>query len=587
MLKLACISCPNFGWKTAFVLTTLRVISARSIQKSDLQLPPDAAENARHTIEMFKSAYQSYKSFAWGHDSLAPLTNGYIDDRNGWGATIVDSLSTMHIMGLEDLFKEGVEFTLSIDFSSSKTNSTVSLFESTIRYIGGILSAYELDGRKDRRLVDKAQELADKLVHSWVDDNDIPYNELNFTINQPIIEEVCYTAFLPATMCCNTIFSAVAGTLVLEWSRLSEYTGKAQYRELSEKSMRRIGLLPSPFPGLPAQMVDPKTNKPNGTYVTWGGGSDSYFEYLIKYGRFTNNANTIWTKQWLTAVDSSITHLAQEPIGTDIKGLLYLGEWYNETFRHLGSHLACFHGGNWIMGGRLTDNDTIVDYGLRLTDTCWNTYERTATGLGPEVFGFVGPDGDLAGKAKPSSSDLAFYKENGFYSYNDSMWAYYDLRPEVLESNFYAWRTTGDIKYQQRAHAALLSIEKYCKVDGGYVGIDDVRLVEQESYINQTETFLFAEVLKYLYLTFADPQKINLDEWVMNTEAHPLMAPPLLDTYATTRWVGPVEPFRLRAVRAAVTVARSAAYLNALAWVVAIILLGTSWRLRHRVLKEE
>ncbi|CAE7072201.1 unnamed protein product [Rhizoctonia solani] len=305
------------GWIAAFVLAVLRVVSARSIQKPDLQLPSDAAENAQHTIEIFKSAYQSYKSFAWGHDSLAPLTNGYIDDRNGWGATIVDSLSTMHIMGLEAMFKEGVEFTLDIDFSKSKTDSTVSLFESTIRYIGGILSAYELDGKKDKRLVDKAQELADKLVHGWLSDNDIPYNELNFTTNQPIIEELndaCLEDWFSA-------FAAVAGTLVLEWSRLSEYTGNAKYRELSEKAMRRIGLLPAPFPGLPVQMVDPETNKPNGTYVTWGAGSDSYFEYLIKYGRLTNNANTVWTKQWLTAVDSSIVHLAQEAVNTNVKGI--------------------------------------------------------------------------------------------------------------------------------------------------------------------------------------------------------------------------------------------------------------------------
>ncbi|KDN50144.1 hypothetical protein RSAG8_01480, partial [Rhizoctonia solani AG-8 WAC10335] len=152
MSKLICTpSLKNSGMKAAIVFATLRVAFARNIQKPDLQLPSDAAENAQHTIEIFKSAYQSYKSFAWGHDSLAPLTNSYIDDRNGWGATIVDSLSTMHIMGLEDLFKEGVEFTLSIDFNTSKTNSTISLFESTIRYIGGILSAYELDGKKDKR----------------------------------------------------------------------------------------------------------------------------------------------------------------------------------------------------------------------------------------------------------------------------------------------------------------------------------------------------------------------------------------------------------------------------------------------------
>ncbi|KAG9077462.1 maturation of Asn-linked oligosaccharides protein, partial [Ceratobasidium sp. 370] len=215
------------------------------------------------------------------------------------------------------------------------------------------------------------------------------------------------------------------------------------------------------------------------------------------------------------------------------------------------------------MGGRLTDNDTIVEYGLRLTDTCWNTYERTATGLGPEIFGYIGPDGSKAGRVEPSSADLAFYKQNGFYSYNDTEWAYYDLRPEVIE-------------YQKRAQAALSSIEKHCKVEHGYVGLGDVRLISQNDYINQTETFFFAEVLKYLYLTFADPNVIHLDEWVLNTEAHPLLAPPSLDTYALTRWVGHIEPFTLRAIRAAVAEAYSATSLKALAWILAILLLATT-----------
>jgi hypothetical protein len=58
----------------------------------------------------------------------------------------------------------------------------------------------------------------------------------------------------------------------------------------------------------------------------------------------TNNANVQWTKSWLTAVDSSIIHLAQEPVGTDVKGLLYVADWFNGTLRHIGSHLGCFHG---------------------------------------------------------------------------------------------------------------------------------------------------------------------------------------------------------------------------------------------------
>ncbi|KAB5594713.1 Mannosyl-oligosaccharide alpha-1,2-mannosidase [Ceratobasidium theobromae] len=582
-------SCALPGLVIACAIIQSHVISAANIQKPNLQLPPDASANAQHVIDIFKSAYGSYKTYAWGHDALAPLTKGYIDDtlilcedRNGWGATIVDSLSTMYIMGLEDLFKEGVEFTLGIDFSRSKTNDTISLFESTIRYLGSMLSVYELDGQKDIRLVNKARELADKLIHGWVGNNDLPYNELDFATNRPVIDVVGIGECTLTTRQVSFIPSlAVAGSLVLEWYKLSEHTGNNTYRIVAEKAMRRIGMLPSPLPGLPAQLVDPRTNKPNDTIVTWGGGTDSYFEYLIKYGRLTNNADTVWVKNWLTAVDSSIIHLAQEPVGTDVEGLLYLGDWADGAIRHIGSHLACFHGGNWIMGGRLTDNDTIFNYGLKLADSCWNTYERTATGLGPEIFGYVGPDGDYAGLMRPTSADLEFYKKNGFYSYGGYQWAHYDLRPEVLESNFYAWRATGDIKYQKRAHAALTSIEKYCKVENGYAGLSDVRYIEQPDYIDQTETFLFAEVLKYLYLTFVDPSVIHLDKWVLNTEAHPFIAPPSLGTYSITPWVGITGSFNLRPGNAAWAIE----YLRVVAWIAAMLLLGACWRLRHKALK--
>lgn len=46
--------------------------------------------------------------------------------------------------------------------------------------------------------------------------------------------------------------------------------------------------------------------------------------------------------------------------------------------RHISSHLACFHGGNFILGGQLLGNDTIVKAGLELTDACINTYTSTA-----------------------------------------------------------------------------------------------------------------------------------------------------------------------------------------------------------------
>lgn len=42
------------------------------------------------------------------------------------------------------------------------------------------------------------------------------------------------------------------------------------------------------------------------------------------------------------------------------------------------------------------------------------------------------------------------YNERGFYIYNG--YSYYDLRPEVLESNFYAWRATGQLSTASTVH---------------------------------------------------------------------------------------------------------------------------------------
>lgn len=498
----------------ALVIAALALsVNAANIQKPGLVQPSDSATHAQDAINVFSAAYADYKRYAWGHDSLAPISKTAIDDRNGWGATIVDAMTTAKVMGLNDIFNEAVNYTTKIDFSKTKTADKVSVFETTIRYLGGLISAYELGGKKDAGLIAKAKQLGDKLAYAWVGSNDVPYNNHDFSTNKPVIEGSGI---------------AVAGTLVLEWAKLSDYTGNQTYRQLTEKAMRKIGSNAAPLPGLPAQGINPTTGQPSGDYITWGGGSDSYFEYLIKYGRITNNRDSVWTSRWLTAVDSSIRYLAQTAVNTTVPNLLYLGDYSGGKVRHIGSHLACFHGGNWIMGGRLTGNQTIVDYGLRLTEACWNTYQKTATGIGPEAFAFIGPDGNYNGGVAPGTAELDFYKKNGFYVYNN--YAYYDLRPEVLESNFYAWRATGDIKYYNRAVAGLESIKKYCRPGTGVAGFNDVRSTSS-GYIDHTESFFFAEVMKYIYLTFANPNVINLDKYVINTEAHPFEAPAALSTY--------------------------------------------------------
>lgn len=45
--------------------------------------------------------------------------------------------------------------------------SQYSVFETTIRYVGGFLSAYELSGEKYPILIQKAKEVADKMAFAW------------------------------------------------------------------------------------------------------------------------------------------------------------------------------------------------------------------------------------------------------------------------------------------------------------------------------------------------------------------------------------------------------------------------------------
>ncbi|KDQ58337.1 glycoside hydrolase family 47 protein [Jaapia argillacea MUCL 33604] len=481
------------------------VASGANVQKQGLTLPSDASIHQATVKQIFTDSYEAYRKYAFGHDDVSPVSMGYSDGRNGWGASIIDAMSTMVVMGLNDYFDEAVNFTSKIDFSKSQTPDTVSVFETTIRYVGGLLSSYELSSTKYPVLIQKAKEVADKLVYAWVGVNDIPFGYINFTTNSPVIAQ-------------SNI--AEAGTLTLEFATLSKYTGNDTYRQLAEKAARHIAMLPDPLPGLAGQGIDPSTGLTTDGYVTWGGGSDSYFEYLIKYPRLTNTDDPVWVDTWKTAVDSSIKYLLKT---STVGNWSYLADYDdNKQIRHIGSHLACFHAGNWLLGGKLLNNDTIVDIALELADACWNTYASTATGIGPEVFGYYSSDGTYTGET-PSASDITFYDQHGFFIYSGA--SDYILRPEVLESNFYAWRVTGNTKYLDNAASAIASFETYLKVtgSGGYAGISDVNNKASDK-IDDTESFWFAEVLKYLYLTFDDPNHISLDNYVFNTECHPFIA---------------------------------------------------------------
>ncbi|KAJ7439202.1 glycoside hydrolase family 47 protein [Mycena latifolia] len=509
--------------RLSFTLTLLGLssysLAGVTVQKPGLTVPAKYASNRDAAEQIFTKTYAAYKKFAFGHDELLPVSESFTDDLGGWGASLVDAMGTMLVMGLDDLFNETLNFTSQIDFSTPPSPGLISVFETTIRFVGGLLSAYELSGEKHPFLVAKAKQVADKLAFSWVGNDIINYGHIDFTDNTP---NIAVTNI------------AEAGTLTLEWTTLSKFTKNATYGDLTTKAVLHMANLADPLPGLAPQNIDPATGEFVGEYMTWGGGSDSYFEYLLKYARLSNTNDNTFIDTWKTAVDSSIRNLLKT---STVGNHSYLADDDGGQIIHVGSHLACFFPGNWLLGGKLLQNQTIIDYALKLNEGCWNTYASTETGIGPEAFAFISPDGNFTGGGTISSDQLAFNSKHGFYI-TDGV---YIQRPEVLESNFYAWRVTGDTKYLDRAAAAIKSFNKFLSVNNAYASLNDVNN-PADGLIDITESFWYAEVLKYLYLTFDDPSHISLDDYVFNTECHPLKAPPALNSYGSKNYV-PQKPF--------------------------------------------
>ena len=108
-----------------------------------------------------------------GHDELRPVTGGFRDPFNGWAATLIDSLDTLWIMDMKTEFAAAIDTVRKIDFTISARND-IPVFETTIRYLGGLLGAYDVSGHRYTVLLDKAIQLADILVGAFDTPNRMP-----------------------------------------------------------------------------------------------------------------------------------------------------------------------------------------------------------------------------------------------------------------------------------------------------------------------------------------------------------------------------------------------------------------------------
>lgn len=169
-----------------------------------------------------RRAWFAYKEFAWGHDELAPVSKGSRDPFCGWAATLVDSLDTLWIMGLGDEFEHALEAVQRIDFTTSSYRDEIPVFESTIRYLGGLLAAFDVSGGAaggHTVLLDKAVELAEVLMGVFDTPNRMPVLYYNW---RPAFTSQPHRAPRYASV-------AELGTLSMEFTRLAQLTGDNKY----------------------------------------------------------------------------------------------------------------------------------------------------------------------------------------------------------------------------------------------------------------------------------------------------------------------------------------------------------------------
>lgn len=455
--------------------------------------------------EAFRDSWKHYEQDAWGKDVYKPLSKtGKNMGQYPLGWIIVDSLDTMLIMGLDEEFKTAeawVANELSYDFDYE-----VNVFETTIRMLGGLLSAHYLSGND--MFLDKAVDLGNRILGAFDSPSGIPYASVNLKTGKGVKNHVDNGASSTAEV----------STLQLEFKYLSKLTGESLCWEKVENIMKILDKN-HPKDGLVPIYVHPETGKYQGNLIRLGSRGDSYYEYLLKQYLQTENQEPIYNMMYQESNRGIKQHLLRK---SKPNGLTFIGELERGIGGPLSNkmdHLVCFIGGSFALGAtngedlltarksgswdHLKEEDIMI--AKEITHSCWKTYEGTATGLSPEIVVF---------NTNEDAKEDFYIKPLDRHNLQ---------RPETVESLFILYRITKDPIYREWGWKIFESFVKHTKTpDGSYTSLDDVTTIPSKQRDNM-ESFWLAETLKYLYLLFDDSEdeKLPLNKVVFNTEAHP------------------------------------------------------------------
>merc|ERR1719193_599044 len=438
---------------------------------------------------MFRHSYDSYIYNAYPYDELRPLTCDGMDTWGSYSLTLIDALDTLAVMGNNTEFARVYQLVSERD--NFDANINVSVFETNIRIVGGLLSAHLMAKRAGVPLEEGwpcvgpllrlAEDAAERLLPAFDTATGMPYGTVNLRHGVPEGET-------PITC------TAGVGTFIVEFGALSRLTGNPVDEETALRALKAIWSGRSSL-DLLGNHIDVQKGRWTAIEAGIGAGVDSFYEYLIKGSSLLRRPEL-----------RTMFNLGRKAIDTYIRK----DDWHF-----------------WVA----MKNGQVTLPIFQSLEAFW-----------PGML-------SLAGDIEPALKSLHNYhqvwKQFGFTPefYNVAQGAAsagregYPLRPELIESIMYLYRATGDPWLIDAGVDILKSIQYSAYTPCGYATVRNART---HTLDNRMESFFLAETVKYLYLLF-DPDNfihntgttasihdtgagrcVLYTGFIFNTEAHPI-----------------------------------------------------------------
>lgn len=465
--------------------------------KERLRVPAERQDALREAREMFYFGYENYMSYAFPADELDPIhctgrghdhgnpDNININDVLGdYSLTLIDSLDTLVVLGDHEEFKRAVMLVInSVNFEK---NTTVQVFEATIRVIGSLLSAHLIvsdDSRLlgdfympeyDGELLTLAHDLASRLLPAFEGTRTgIPYPRVNLKhgVLPGTVEETC---------------TAGAGSLLVEFGILSRLLGDESYERTARRINEELWRLRDKNTGLPGNLINIQTGQWVGHLSGVGAGLDSFYEYFLKAYILFGEPRDL--QLFNEAYDAILANMRRgrtlcnsedgEPplfVNVDARDGSTANTWIDS--------LQASFAGLLVLAGHL--DEAICQHAFYYA--VWSKY-----GVLPERYNWF--------LKRP---DVNFYP----------------LRPEFVESTYLLYLATKNPFYLHVGREIMDSLNTRTRVRCGFATVHNV---DDGSLEDRMESFFLAETMKYLYLLFDENNPVNLhqERLLFTTEGH-------------------------------------------------------------------